>query len=265
MLGTRTDQRLDTFTHFGGSLVGEGDGENLAGGRAVGCEQVGDAVGEHAGLAGAGARDDEQGRAGVQHGFFLAFVESGGEGGGVHRVEVVGAFAVGVSGVEVLAVAADAVGGRHEVAERVCGGEGCGCAGFRNGRTGSRGTVGGHAGGQGGGYVLCGRLHHRSLHHCGVHGRGVVVVLGRGYVVVGVEGRLIIRYRCCGGDEFGGEQAVLFGEGLLLLFGLVAHHLPRCLEYTFDIPCYRIYSAAPTRSVNQPHSLNRQRHTGGTE
>ena len=249
VLGARANQCLNTFTHFGGSLVGEGDGENLAGGRAVGCEQVGDAVGEHAGLAGAGARDNEQGRAGVQHGFFLAFVEPCGEGGGVHGVETVGAFAVGVGGVEVLAVAADAVGGRHEVAERVCGGEGCGCAGFRNGRAGSRGTVGGHAGGQGGGYVLCGFLHHRSIHHCGVHGRGVVVVLGRGHVVVGVEGRLVIRYRCCGGDEFGGEQAVLFGEGLLLLFGLVAHHLPRCLEYTFDIPCYRICSAAPTRSV----------------
>ena len=265
VLGARADQRLDTFTHFGGSLVGEGDGEDLAGGRAVGCKQVGDAVGEHAGLAGAGARDDEQGRAGVQHGFFLAFVEPGGEGGGVHRIEAVGAFAVGVGGVEVIAVAADSVSGRHEVAERVCGGEGCGHAGFRNGRAISRGTVGGHAGGQGGGHALCGRFHHRSVHHCGVHGRGVVVVLGRGYVVVGVEGRLIFRYRCCGGDEFGGEQAVLFGEGLLLLFGLVAHHLPRCLEYTFDIPCYRIYSAAPTRSVNQPHNLNRQRQTGGTE
>ena len=168
----------------------------------------------------------------MQHGFFLAFVEPGGEGGGVHRVEAVGAFAIGVGGVEVLTVAADSVGGRHEVTERVCGGEGCGCAGFRNGRAGSRGTVGGHAGRQG-----------------GVHGRGVVVVLGRGYVVVGIEGWLVIRYRCCGGDEFGGEQAVLFGEGLLLLFGLVAHHLPRCLEYTFDIPCYRIYSAAPTRSA----------------
>ena len=265
MLGARANQCLNTFTHFGGSLVGEGDGENLAGGRAVGCEQVGDAVGEHAGLAGASARDNEQGRAGVQHGLFLAFIEPDGEGAGVHSVETVGAFAVGVGGVEVLAVAADAVGGRHEVAERVCCGEGCGCAGFRNGRTGSRGTVGGHAGGQGGGYVLCRRLHHRSIHHCGVHGRGVVVVLGRGYVVVGVEGRLIICYRYCGGDEFGGEQAVLFDEGLLLLFGLVTHHLPRCLEYTFDIPCYRIYSAAPTRSVNQPHNLNRQRHPGGTE
>ena len=56
------------------------------------------------------------------------------------------------------------------------------------------------------------------------------------------------------GDEFGGEQAVLFGEGLLLLFGLVAHHLPRCLEYTFDIHATAFYSAAPTRSVNQPHN-----------
>ena len=259
MLGARANQRLNTFTHLGCGLVGEGNGENLAGGRAVGCEQVGDAVGEHASLAGAGARDDEQGRAGVQYGLFLAVVEPGGEGGGVYGAQAVGAFAVGIGGVEVLAVAADAVGGRHKVAERV-GGEGCGRAGF--GRAGSGGAVGGHAGGQGGRHVLRGRLHHRSIHYCGVHGRGVVVVLGRGYVVVGVEGRLIIRYRCCGGDEFGGEQAVLFGEGLLLLFGLVAHHLPRCLEYTFDIPCYRIYSPAPTRLVTRPplvHSETRNR------
>ena len=207
----------------------------------------------------------------MQYGLFLAVVEPGGEGGGVYGAQAVGAFAVGVGGVEVLAVAADAVGGRHEVAERVCGGEGCGRAGF--GRAGNGGAVGGHAGGQGSGYILCGRLHHRGVHHCGVHGRRVVVVFGRGYVVVGVEGRLVRRCRvnwrgvrrCCGGDEFGGEQAVLFGEGLLLLFGLIAHRLPRCLEYTFDIPCYRIYSPAPTRSVNQPHNLNRQRHPGGTE
>ena len=106
----------------------------------------------------------------MQHGFFLAFVEPGGEGGGVHRVEAVGAFAVGVGGVEALAVATDSVGWRHEVTERIC-------AGFRNGGAGSRGTVGGHVGGRG-----------------GVHGRGVVVVLGRGYVIVGVEGRLV--YRC---------------------------------------------------------------------
>ena len=132
----------------------------------------------------------------MQHGLFLAFVEPSGEGCGVHGVEAVGTFAVGVGGVEVLAVAADAVGGRYEVPERVCGGEGCGCAGFRNGRTGGRGTVGGHAGGQGGGCLLGGCLHHRRLHHRSIHGRGVVVVLGRGYVVVGVEGRLIIRYRC---------------------------------------------------------------------
>ena len=261
VLGARANQRLNTFTHLGCGLVGEGNGENLAGGRAVGSEQVGDAVGQHASLTGAGARDDEQGRAGVQYGLLLAFVEPGGEGGGVHRIEAVGAFAVGVGGVEVLAVTADAVCGRHEVAERVCG-EGCGYAGFRNGRAGGRSTVGGHAGGQGGGYILSGRLHRRRIHHCGVHGRRVVVVFGRGYVVVGVEGRLIIRYRCCGGDEFGGEQAVLFGEGLLLLFGLIAHHLPRYLEYTFDIPCYRICSAAPTRLVTRPplvHSETRNR------
>ena len=218
-------------------------------------EQVGDAVGQHAGLTGSRTRDDEQGRAGVQYRFFLAVVEPGSEGCGVHGAQAIGAFAVGIGGVKVLAVAADAVGGRHEVAERVCGGEGCGHAGF--GRTGSRCAVGGHAGGQGGGYVLCGRLHRRSIHHCGVHGRGVVVVLGRGHVIVRVEGRLISQCkvsRCgfCGGDEFGGEEAVLLGEGLLLLFGLITHRLPRYLEYTFDIPCYRICSAAPTRSVTRP-------------
>ena len=271
MLGARANQRLDTFTHLGCGLVGEGDGENLAGGRAVGCEQVGDAVGEHARLAGAGARDDEQGRAGVQYGLLLAVVEPCGEGGGVYGAQAVGAFTVGIGGVEVLAVTADAVGGRHKVAERV-GGEGCGRAGF--GRAGSGGAVGGQAGGQGGGYILCGRLHHRSIHHCGVHGRRVVVVFGRGYVVVRVEGRLVRRcrvnwrrvnwrgvYRCCGGDEFGGEEAVLFGEGLLLLFGLIAHRLPRYLEYTFDIPCYRIYSPAPTRLVTRPPSFTRRRET----
>ena len=249
VLGARADQCLDTFAHLGSCLIREGDGENLAGGRTVRGEQVGDAVGQHAGLTGSRTRDDEQGRAGVQYRFFLAVVEPGGEGCGVHSVEAVGAFAVGVGGVEVLAVAADAVGGRHEVAERVCGGEGCGCAGF--GRTGSRCAVGGHAGGQGDGDILCGCLHHR-----GVHRRGVAVVLGRGHVIVRVEGRLVSRCkvsRCgfCGGDEFGGEEAVLLGEGLLLLFGLLTHRLPRCLEYTFDIPCYRICSAAPTRSVTR--------------
>ena len=206
----------------------------------------------------------------MQYGLLLAVVEPCGEGGGVYGAQAVGAFTVGIGGVEVLAVTADAVGGRHKVAERV-GGEGCGRAGF--GGAGNGSAVGGHAGRQGAGYILSGRLHHRGVHHCGVRGRGVVVVLGRGYVVVRVEGRLVRRCRvnwsgvcrCCGGDEFGGEEAVLFGEGLLLLFGLVAHHLPRCLEYTFDIPCYRIYSPAPTRSVNQPHNLNRQRHPGGTE
>ena len=145
VLGARADQRLDTFAHLSCGLVGEGDGENLAGGRAVGCEQVGDAVGQHAGLAGSSARDDEQGRAGVQYRFFLPVVEPCGEGGGVHGAQAVGAFAVGVGRVEVLTVAANAVGGRHEVAERVCGCEGCGYAGF--GRAGSRGAVGGHAGG----------------------------------------------------------------------------------------------------------------------
>ena len=56
-------QLVDALAHLGGGLVGERDGQDLAGPRVPGGEQVGDAAGEHAGLARAGAGDDQQRRA----------------------------------------------------------------------------------------------------------------------------------------------------------------------------------------------------------
>ena len=50
------------LAHLARGLVGEGDREDLAGPRVAGGEQVGDAPGQHPGLARPGARDDEQRR-----------------------------------------------------------------------------------------------------------------------------------------------------------------------------------------------------------
>ena len=49
------DDVADAGFHLARRLVGEGDGQNLAGPGAAGGEDMGDAHGEHAGLAGAGA------------------------------------------------------------------------------------------------------------------------------------------------------------------------------------------------------------------
>ena len=59
-LRPRPDQRRDALLHLARGLVGEGDGEDLPGRRAALGEQVGDAVGEHPGLARPGAGDDQQ-------------------------------------------------------------------------------------------------------------------------------------------------------------------------------------------------------------
>ncbi len=74
--GARADQLLDALAHLAGRLVGEGDRQDLAGLHAAGAEQVGDPVGEHPGLAGAGAGHDQQRRAGVQHGLALRVVHA---------------------------------------------------------------------------------------------------------------------------------------------------------------------------------------------
>ena len=65
VLCARADQRLDALTHFRCGLVREGDGENLPGGCPPGCEQMGDAVRQHASFARPGSGDDQQGRTGV--------------------------------------------------------------------------------------------------------------------------------------------------------------------------------------------------------
>jgi hypothetical protein len=49
--GPASDQRRDPLAHLAGCLVGERDGEHLSGPHPTGCEQVGDAVHQHPGLA----------------------------------------------------------------------------------------------------------------------------------------------------------------------------------------------------------------------
>ena len=73
------DQLADPMLHLARRLVGEGDGEDFAGPRAAQAQNVGDAGGEHAGLAGAGAGKHEQGTVERLDRFALL---------GVERVEV---------------------------------------------------------------------------------------------------------------------------------------------------------------------------------
>ena len=68
-------QTTDAFPHLGGGLVGEGDGEDLPRMHTPVREQIGDAPGQHRGLAGSGARDDQQRAAGVFHRGPLLIVE----------------------------------------------------------------------------------------------------------------------------------------------------------------------------------------------
>ena len=52
-------ERLDALPHLAGGLVGEGDGQDVARPHAL-LEQVGDAAGDDARLAAAGAGEDQQ-------------------------------------------------------------------------------------------------------------------------------------------------------------------------------------------------------------
>ena len=61
--------------HLGGGLVGEGDGQEAEGRDAPVLDQVGDAVGEHPGLARAGAGDDQQRTVAVDDGLPLRGVQ----------------------------------------------------------------------------------------------------------------------------------------------------------------------------------------------
>ncbi len=73
--GRAADQRLDPLAHLLGGFVGEGDREDLARPGGAGRQQVGDPVGEHAGLAGAGAGQHQQRPLAVAHRLALRLVQ----------------------------------------------------------------------------------------------------------------------------------------------------------------------------------------------
>ena len=73
-------QRLHPLFHFPGGFIGEGHRGDAPRRHAPFLDQPGDLAGDHAGLAGAGARQDQQGAIRVQYGFLLARVEIGHQG-----------------------------------------------------------------------------------------------------------------------------------------------------------------------------------------
>ena len=73
--GPPADQLLDPVLHLGRGLVGEGDGQDRSGVRLALADQPGDPTGQHPGLAGARARDDEQRAALVDDRGALGLVE----------------------------------------------------------------------------------------------------------------------------------------------------------------------------------------------
>ncbi len=86
-LDDRPDEGSDPLAHLGGGLVGERDGEDSGGMRAL-VDQVRDAVGEHPRLAGSGAGDDEQRAVAVHDRVELIGVETGHLGFGGERFEI---------------------------------------------------------------------------------------------------------------------------------------------------------------------------------
>ena len=70
---------LEPLAHLAGRLVRERDREDLVRLRAVRADQVGDPMGQHAGLARAGSGDDEQRAVDVQDGFALGRIQAGEE------------------------------------------------------------------------------------------------------------------------------------------------------------------------------------------
>lgn len=81
----RADELLDALLHLARGLVGEGDREDLARVDVPLAQEVGDAVGEHTGLAGARTGHDEQRGAGVHDGRALVLVQPVQERGRVHH------------------------------------------------------------------------------------------------------------------------------------------------------------------------------------
>ncbi len=66
----------DALAHLAGGLVGEGDGEDLAGEGAVGEQDMGEAGGEHARLAGAGSGQHQHGAVDALDGLALLGVQA---------------------------------------------------------------------------------------------------------------------------------------------------------------------------------------------
>ena len=81
-LACGAQQPLDPGLHLAGGLVGEGDRQDAVGTHAQGVDQVGDAVGEDAGLARAGAGQHQRRARRGSHRLALGGVESGED---VHR------------------------------------------------------------------------------------------------------------------------------------------------------------------------------------
>ena len=70
------DEQLDALAHLGRRAVRERDREHLVRPRATLAEQVADARGQHARLAGAGAGDHERGAVGQRHRLPLGGVQT---------------------------------------------------------------------------------------------------------------------------------------------------------------------------------------------
>jgi hypothetical protein len=77
--GAALAQVLDAGAHLAGGFVGEGDSQDAITGDVKDLHQVGDAVGEDAGLAGAGASDDQNWAVDGKHGLLLGIVQPGEE------------------------------------------------------------------------------------------------------------------------------------------------------------------------------------------
>jgi hypothetical protein len=56
----RADEETYALPHFACGLIGKGDGEDLVGECPLGCEDMGEARGQHPGLAGSSTRQDKQ-------------------------------------------------------------------------------------------------------------------------------------------------------------------------------------------------------------
>jgi hypothetical protein len=90
VFGGPANQLFGALAHFGGGLVGEGDGRDALGLQPH-VDQAPDLVGDHAGLARASARQHEAGALNIVHGFKLGEIQTGrhGERGGMEAKPII--------------------------------------------------------------------------------------------------------------------------------------------------------------------------------